>query len=179
MHHWSRERYELAVEAGVFDDARVELLDGEIIEMSPQSDRHAGRVRWLRRRVDRLLDPDEWLVGSQEPVVLSDESEPEPDLWVARVADPEHDRHPRAAELTLVVEVSWDSYRKDRFLKRGLYARAGIPEYWIVDLRGGRVRVHRQPDGDEYREERVLTAGDVLAVPDTDVVLDVAELLGG
>ena len=177
-YRWSRERYDRAVESGVFDDARVELLDGEIVDMAPQSHPHAATTRWLRTHLIRGLDPLTWLVGSHEPFALSDWSEPEPDVWVARIADVVGRTHPGTTAMSLVVEVSWSSGHKDRVRKLRLYAAAGVTEYWIVDLQRDVVQVHRSPVGDAYRTVSTAGRGDQLGVPETDLVVDVVELLG-
>lgn len=177
-YRWSRERYDHAVETGVFEDARVELLDGEIVAMAPQSNPHARAVRWLRTHLVRGVDPGEWLVGSHEPIGLSEWSEPEPDVWLARAADLARDRHPGVEALALVVEVSWSSSTIDRVRKLPLYSSAGVPEYWIVDLHREVVHVHRVPAGDGYREVSTAMRGDHLGVPGTDLTVDVGELLG-
>jgi Uma2 family endonuclease len=177
-YRWSRERYERAVESGAFEDARVELLDGEIVDMPAQSNQHAAATRWLRNHFVRGVDPERWLVGGQDPVALSDWSEPEPDVWLARIGDIAARRHPGPAAMVLVVEVSWSLSAIDRVRKLPLYGAAGVPEYWIVDLRREVVHVHRAPVGDGYREVSTAMRGDRLAVPGTDLAVDVGELLG-
>ena len=177
-YRWSRERYDRAVDTGVFDDARVELLDGEIVAMAPQSNEHSTATRWLRNHLVRGLDPRLWLVGGQDPVALSDWSEPEPDVWVARLAEVAARNHPGPSAMALVVEVSWTSSYHDRVRKLPLYAAAGVPEYWIVDLHREVVHVHRGPAGDVYRQVSTASRGDVLTVPGTDLTVDVNALLG-
>lgn len=177
-YRWSRERYDRAVESGVFDDARVELLDGEIVEMPPRSSKHASATRWLRNHFVRGTDPVVWLVGGQDPVALSDWSEPEPDVWLARVVDVDGRDHPGTPAMALVVEVSWRSGHQDRVRKLRLYATAGVPEYWIVDLQRDVVLVHRSPVGDAYSHVSTAARGDRITVPGTDLVVDVDELLG-
>ncbi len=177
-YRWSRERYDRAVESGVFDDERIELLDGELVEMSPQSDPHAATTRWLRIHLTRGLDPLVWLVGSHEPFALSDWSEPEPDVWVARIAEVAGRVHPATAAMALVVEVSWSSGQKDRERKHRLYAAAGVAEYWIVDLHREVVHVHRLPAGDAYSHVSTAVRGDRITVPGTDLTVDVDALLG-
>lgn len=177
-YRWSRERYDRAVETGVFEDARVELLDGEIVAMPPQSNEHSAATRWLRNHLVRGLDPRLWLVGGQDPIALSDWSEPEPDVWVARFADVAARVHPGPSAMALVVEVSWSSSLRDRVRKLSLYAAAGVPEYWIVDLHREVVHVHRGPVGDGYREVFTAARGDVLTVPGTDLTVEVNALLG-
>lgn len=177
-YRWTREQYERAVESGVFGDDRVELLDGEIVPMAPTSDPPAFVTRWLRNTFVRGLEPGRWLVGGQDPVALSGWSEPEPDVWIARVDQLAGRRHPTAAAMALIVEVSLSSAFHDRVRKIPLYGAAGIPEYWIVDLQRDVVHVHRQPVADGYRDVSTAVRGDVLTVPGTDLTVDVTELLG-
>lgn len=177
-YRWSREQYDRAVEAGVFGEQRIELLDGEIVSMPPQGSPHASTTRWLRTELVCGLDRTIWLVGSHEPFALSDWSEPEPDVWVARIADVVGRTHPGTTAMTVVVEVSWSSSWHDRVRKLPLYGRAGVPEYWIVDLQREVVHVHRGPSGDGYRQVTTAGRGDVLTVPETDMTIDVDELLG-
>lgn len=175
-YRWTREQYGRAIDAGLFNDVRVELLDGEIVVMSPQKPPHAGTTRWLRIHLTRGLDPLRWLVGSHEPFGLSDLSEPEPDVWVARFADVAAGAHPATRAMALVVEVSYSSQYVDRTRKLPLYAAAGVPEYWIVDLNKIRVDVHRAPVGRQYTQVETLTTGE-LTVPEAGLVVDLAELL--
>lgn len=177
-YRWPRDRYDHAVEAGVFGDARVELLDGEIVDMPPQSNSHARAVRWFRNLLARQVDPAMWLPGGQEPIGLSEWSEPEPDVWLARAAAVAEGRHPGVEAMVLVVEVSWSSEYLDRVRKPPLYAAAGVPEYWIVDLHRDVVHVHRCPVDAGYRQVSTAGRGDRLSVPETDLFVDVGELLG-
>lgn len=179
VYRWPRERYDRAVDAGVLDDARVELLDGEIVRMPPQSHPHAASTRWLRTALVRGLDPVRWIVGSHEPVVLSDWSEPEPDVWLARAADTPTGAHPATPAVVLLVEVSWTSQFVDRRRKLPLYAAAGVPEYWIVDLHRGVVDVHRFPIVERYEQVTRVARGDRLTVPEAGLVLAVTDLLDG
>ena len=133
-----RVEYERMVEGGLFADERVELLQGVIVEMSPQGTRHAATVQRLTSTlVPALAGRAE--VRIQLPLAVAVDSLPEPD--VAAVAPGNYDRaHPATA--FLVVEVAETSINKDRLVKTEIYARAGIPEYWIVDLVAGVVEVH-------------------------------------
>lgn len=176
-YRWPREHYDRAVDAGLFDDVRVELLDGEIVHMPSQSDRHAWTTRWLRIHLTRGLDPERWLVGSHEPFALSDWSEPEPDVWVARLADAVAGKHPATRAMALVVEVSWSSQYVDRGRKLPLYAAARVPEYWIADLHRDVVDVHRSPVGNRYTQVETIAPGGMLTVPEAGLVVEVGALL--
>ncbi len=150
------EEYYRMARAGVFaEDERLELLEGRIHLMTPQGARHSRTISRLTRLLVPLLGV-EFSLRVQSPLTLSEESEPEPDFAVVRTADEASDeRHPSTA--LLVIEVSEDSLPRDRGVKAQLYARAGIPEYWIVNLRKQTVEVYTSPDAVEGRYGTVFT----------------------
>ncbi len=173
------EYYRMA-EAGILgEDDRVELLDGEIIEMTPIGDRHAATVT----RLDDLFHErvgQRATVRVQNPVRLHHYAEPEPDVaLVARREDRYVGGHPVPADVLLIVEVADTSLVYDRERKLPAYAAAGIPEVWLVDLTADRIEVYREPSGGAYRDRRVLgreAALTVLRLP--DVALPASEILG-
>jgi len=121
-------------EAGILgEDDRVELIDGEIIEMTPLDSPHSGRVKQLNYLLTRAVG-ERAIVAAQDPVILDDRSEPEPDLALLRPrADFYKESHPQSGDVLLLIEVADTSLEKDRRVKVPLYARHGIPETWIVD----------------------------------------------
>ena len=142
---WTRREYARLIELGVFrPDERLELLDGQLVVREPQGSRHAATIRRVIAALRRALG-DDWQIDSQLPVALDDASEPEPDISVVP-HDPSAyaDAHPSRA--ALIVEIAESSYRIDREYKAGLYARAGVADYWIVDVVHGVVEVHREPE---------------------------------
>lgn len=144
----SLDQYHGMIAAGVLgEDDRVELLEGVLVDMSPQSAGHAFVIQTLNLALARAL-PRGFVVRPQLPLTLaSGESEPEPDLAVVRATDAtSSERHPATA--LLVVEVAAESLAKDQTVKARLYARAGIPEYWIVDVAARAVEVRRDPDAE-------------------------------
>lgn len=148
---------------GIFgEDARVELIGGEIVEMSPIGGRHARCVNRITRLLIVALG-ERAEVSPQNPVELDDRSEPQPDLAVLR-PEPAADTTPRAGDVFLVVEVADTSLAFDRDVKAPLYARAGIPTLWIVDLPDRRVEVHTDPSPTGYRHRERLGAGDRLVL---------------
>jgi len=159
-------------DAGLFRDERVELLDGEIIAMSPQYTPHASTVA----RINTLLIPllaRRYSVRSQAPIRLDPFSEPEPDFAVCTL-DPDDylSGHPTPDRTLLLIEVSDASLAFDRKRKRVAYARAGIPEYWIVNVPERTVEVSQRPDpaAKRYRVSRRAQPGEVLALPDGSTV---------
>ena len=166
-------------ETGVIrPDARVELLDGEIIDMMPIGPFHGGVTKRLNHYFARLAK-GRWLVAVQDPVHLDEHSEPEPDLMLLKPAPGDYtDRHPGPADVFLLIEVADTSLAYDREDKLPAYGRAGISEVWIVNLEGQTVEVYREPHIAGYNSKAVLRAGQQatpLAFPDARV--DVSELL--
>jgi Uma2 family endonuclease len=172
--------YHSLAETGILsEDDRVELIEGEIFQMAPIGNRHAGCVKRLNRLLSRELG-DRALLGVQDPIALDDHSEPEPDISVLRPrADDYSNSHPTPEDLFLVIEVADSSAGFERFRKIPVYARNGVPEVWLVDLTTHRIEAYREPSGMSYRAVRQLEAGDrlsPLAFP--DLVLEVGEILG-
>ena len=174
---FTREEVDRMLEMGLFAGQRFELLDGELIDKMGQNPPHFGMIvyiaEWLRSIFGFLR------LRVQGPIEVGDKdrdySEPEPDIAVTAL--PSDDilvRHPRGDELILVVEVSDSSFRGDVNFKRGLYARAGVPEYWVADRRRRRILVHRKPVDGVYTE--IWTAGEgdtvfVAAAPEAKAVV--------
>jgi hypothetical protein len=170
----SRTEYERLVEAGAFEDERVELLRGWLVRMSPQCPEHAHLAASLGHQLTLAL-ADRALVSQHSPLALGDDSEPEPDVAVVPPGDYRH-AHPRTA--WLVIEVADSSLNKDRGPKAALYAERGIDEYWLVDLQSRRVHVHREPTQDGYTQIEVAGPTDTLSpLRFPDVRVPVGELL--
>ena len=178
-YRWTREAFEKLAEVGLVDpDARLELIDGEILQkMSPQSSRHATAVLLVAEALRSVFASPAYTIRVQLPLALGPYSEPEPDVAVVEGPPRRYrDEHPSSA--VLVVEVADASLAFDRTRKATLYARAGIPDYWIVNLLDGVLEVHRRPEGDAYRQHHVLTPRDrVRPLAQPEVELPVAELL--
>ncbi len=138
------------VEAGILgDDENVELIEGELLEMSPSSAHHIKVVALLSRLL--ITQTDRWVL-IQSPVQLDRESEPEPDVTILREGVAlDNDIKPQGSDVSLIIEVMKSSGRRDRLAKLPLYARFGVPEVWLCDLDNKLVEVHRQPAGDRYQ----------------------------
>lgn len=145
------EYHEMAAAGILSEDDRVELLHGEIVQMSPIGKRHAASVDKLTRTLVRDLG-DAAIVRVQSSILLGDLSEPQPDLAVLRWRDDFYaNALPGPDDILLLVEVADTTLESDRRVKLPLYARAGVPEAWLVDLIGDAVEVHRDPGPDGYR----------------------------
>ena len=151
-YRFSVEEFQKLVEVGIFDSHdRLELLDGEIIVMAPIGKHHAHSVRRLNNRLNKLLG-DLCLVDCQNAFILDDFSEPQPDILLVRPEVEKTGELPRPDDILLVVEVSDSTLRFDATTKLRAYARAGLPEYWIVNLAERAVDVYRKPTGEGYAE---------------------------
>jgi Uma2 family endonuclease len=163
---WRRVEYDQLVELGMFAGERLELLDGLLVVREPQGSPHAAMVGQVGEALRVAFGPG-WHVRVQAPIALDDESEPEPD--VAVVAGAFRDdlgQHP--SRPALVVEVADSSLRLDRRMKSGLYARARLPEYWIVNLVDRVLEVYREPVATSETPYRTTYASvDVLRPPAT------------
>ncbi len=140
--------YHRMVDAGILaEDDHVELIEGEILRMTPVGSRHAGHVKRLNRLLTLSLG-DRAIVAVQDPIHVNDFSEPEPDLAILRPRDDFYEQaHPGPADVFWLVEVSDSSLQFDREVKLPLYARHGVPEVWVVNVQNAVVEVHRAPDG--------------------------------
>jgi Uma2 family endonuclease len=173
-HRFTVADFHRMAEAGILGgDDRVELIDGEIVEMTPIGSRHAACVDRLAQlffeQVGRRA-----IVRVQSPIRLGEHSEPQPDVTLLR---PHPDfyaaSHPRPEDVLLVVEVAETSAQLDRAVKAPLYARAGIPELWLVDLEAEAIVVHRLASSEGYRDVRTARRGQRLSAG-TPLELDVA-----
>ena len=141
----SIEQYHAIIQAGILtDDDSVELLEGWLVFKMPKNPPHRVTTRLVRTALENIL-PAGWYVDSQEPITLSN-SEPEPDIVVVRGDTRQYlDRHPGAEDIALIIEVSDTTLQRDRTVKKGIYARAGISIYWILNLVEEQVEVYSQP----------------------------------
>jgi Uma2 family endonuclease len=154
----SRLEYDRLVERGLLVGEPIELLRGRLVTVMPQGTRHGNLVAWLGRELTLALGRG-YMVRQQLPFAATDDSEPEPDIAVTR-DEPGRRSHPSTA--LLVIEVADSSLDDDREDKAPIYAEAGVPEYWIVDVKAATVEVLTQPAGDGYQRVARLARGDVL-----------------
>jgi Uma2 family endonuclease len=176
VHRITVEDFQRMAEVGILaPDDRVELLDGVIVDMSPEGPEHAAAIARISRLLIRRISDDALFVRPQSPLTFGTRSQPEPDLAV--VSGNPTDRHPDAA--LLAIEVSVTSHARDRDVKAPLYAAAGIPEFWLLDLPARTLEVRREPVDGVYRSTRILGPEETvepLQVPVGPV--RVSELLG-
>ncbi len=176
MYLWTIADYHQMIEAGILGDGdRVELLEGKIVCMSPQRPFHASSVQRSSRLFFKLLG-DLAEIRVQLPVTLGNKSEPEPDIAVVKFDANEYSlRHPESADIYLLIEVADSTITKDRNQKSRIYAKNQVLEYWILDLQRRQVYIFRQPEGQSYREQFVLSSSDTVSLqefPDIAIALD-------
>ncbi|GDY11217.1 hypothetical protein LBMAG53_00940 [Planctomycetota bacterium] len=173
------ERYHQLIEVGALaPDDKVELINGEIFHMAAMGNRHLLAVQDLATWLIPAIDRTRYVPRVQLPIVLDACSEPEPDLSVLRArADRYRSGKPTAADTVLVIEIGDSSIDFDRTVKLPMYAAAGIPEFWLVDLAADCVEIHTEPLPKGYRLCRTLRDGDLLVPPGGGAGLAVSELL--
>lgn len=173
-YHWTVEEYEQLGQTEVFcGKPRVELLNGEIIVMSPIGYRHGLAIAGLTRSLIQQ-SADRYELRVQLPIILDELSEPEPDFALADPAYRSTGRHPRPEHLYLLIEVSDSTVRYDREDKRRAYARNKVQEFWLFNLQTNQLEAYRDPTGDQYRSARVIDAGGTVspfAFPDVELRL--------
>jgi len=170
---WTVADYHRMVNTGILTGRRVELLAGEIFEMSPETPIHYTTAKRGAKFLENIL------AGKAEirfngPITLTD-SEPEPDIVIVRLPESNYlERHPTAADIFWIIEVAHSSLKIDLELKARVYAGAGIPEYWVLDLAQRQVTVMRNPENHQYLDLVVITEGYLvsLAFPDIEIRLD-------
>jgi Uma2 family endonuclease len=176
---FTREEYHRLVDAGILrEDDRLELIDGEIFEMSPINKRHAACVLRMSTFFTRSFQQTA-LVSAQGPLRLNQYSEPQPDVIVLKPRDDFYGGEWTPRDVLLLVEVSDTTLKYDREVKLPRYAAAGIPEAWIADVNENLLFVYREPSGDGYKTELTLHYSDSvspLAFPES--IFKVEDLLG-
>ena len=162
LRRWKRVEYERLVDLGVFEGDPVELIGGQLIVAEPKGSPHATAVGMANDALRAVLPPG-WIVRVQDPLALDDESAPEPDIALVRGSRADY-RHAHPAHSALPIEVAQSSLSFDRQQKGSLYARAGVQDYWIVNLVDGVLEVYRDaapdasaPYGWRYRSIQTLS----------------------
>lgn len=173
------EYYKLAEVGILSEDDRVELIEGEIVVHSPIGSRHAACVKRLNALFSSRAQ-NKAIVSVQDPIRLSEHSEPQPDLALLKPhPDFYAEEHPSPQDVLLIIEVTETSLEYDKSVKLPLYAKHGIPEVWLVDLAQGRMEVHRKPQGERYMSAQKFKRDQTIA-PEAlpEVKLAVDEILG-
>jgi Uma2 family endonuclease len=173
---WSVTDYHRMVETGILKGRRVELLAGDIVEMSPETPIHYTTAKRGAKYLEELLS-DKADVRFNGPITLAD-SEPEPDIAIVRLPESTYnDRHPAPADIFWVIEIAKTSLKSDLDVKSAIYAQANIPEYWILDLTARQIIVLRNPDQGQYIEEQRISTGTITPLAFADRAVSVQRLL--
>lgn len=174
---WTVEDYHQIIKTGVLDDRRVELLAGEIVAMSPEAEPHAFFSSEAGAYLTRLLG-DRAFLRHAKPITLPNQSEPEPDLAIVQPLGRDYlSHHPYPENIFWVIEYANTSLEKDSTLKYHIYAEAGIPEYWLVNLRTRELVVYRNPRGRDYGSKETLKDGTISPLAFLDLKIPVETII--
>jgi Uma2 family endonuclease len=177
LYKWTLDRYHQVVEAGIFDDEPVELLNGEIVEMSPEGVPHSSSSDEAAEYL-RIKLRDRAKVREAKPITLPNQSEPEPDIAIVRLpVETYRSHHPYLEDIFWLIEYSDSSLTKDLEIKSKIYAAANILEYWVVNLRTRELVVFRDPVEGEYRSQVTLTSGTIVPLAFSDLQIEIGQLL--
>jgi Uma2 family endonuclease len=158
---WSLDDYHQMIASGLLDDRSLELINGEIIEMSPEGVAHSfycrGTAKYLRSILGERAE-----ISEAHPITLPDDSEPEPDIAIVKTPDTLYQhRHPLPADIFWLIEIANSTLAKDLGVKKDLYAQVGIPEYWVMNLQTSELVVFRDIIANEYRSAVCLSSGNI------------------
>jgi Uma2 family endonuclease len=166
-------------EANIFPPgSRLELINGEILEMAPIGFNHAGHLKRINTLFTRLV-PESIITSVQDPLQLGDLSEPEPDFMLLKPnPDFYSSRHPNSDDVLLLIEVADSSLTFDQNQKQRLYALHRIPEYWLLNLTDNCLEVYRRPRGELYEEKTTLRAGDSVSLFQLpDITINLSDII--
>lgn len=171
--------YHRMVEVGILaPDERIELIHGELIEMSPSGPLHSSIITRMHRFLQHKLG-DDILIFAQSPISISTHSEPEPDLTIVQwQVDFYAAKHPEPNDIHWLVEVSDRSLTKDKVVKAPLYASAGIPVFWMVNIPSHRLEVFTGPSEVGFQHHQVFEVTDQIQLPNSGIAVSVRELIG-
>ncbi|MBD1931987.1 MULTISPECIES: Uma2 family endonuclease [Cyanophyceae] len=180
---WSVDDYHRMIEAGILRDRRVELLKGEIVEMSPEGEPHAYFSSEAGEYLTRLLSDKPFghgfayraMIRQSKPITLPNDSEPEPDIAIVQRLGREYlEHHPYPENIFWLIEYSDSTLDKDLQTKSKVYAEVKIPEYWVVNLKRRQLVIFRDPQDGEYASKFTLSGGTIypLAFPEVAILID-------
>lgn len=172
--------YHKMAEVGILTkDDRVELINGEIITMSPIKSFHWGRVKRINAVLSKILKEFDIVISIQDPITISSISEPEPDIALLHYRNDFYtDKHPTSKDVYLIIEVSDTTLAYDKGAKKRLYAMAEVPEYWIVNLPAECIEMYKKPEGEDYLIKESFGKGEEIAIDVFGIKIKVVDLLG-
>jgi Uma2 family endonuclease len=173
---WSLDDYHQMIASGLLDNRSVELINGEIIQMAPEGVAHSFYCRGTAKYIRSILG-DRAEISEAHPITLPNDSEPEPDIAIVRTPDTLYqNRHPLSADIFWLIEIANSTLAKDLGIKKDIYARSGIPEYWVMNLQTLELVVFRDLGDNEYRSEVCLNSGDISPLAFPDLSIDISRL---
>ncbi|WP_072013742.1 Uma2 family endonuclease [Myxosarcina sp. GI1] len=174
---WTIDEYHHMIETGLLDNRRVELLKGEIVEMSPEGEAHAYFSSEAEDYLRGLLG-NRVTIRSGKPITLPDSSEPEPDIAVVQKLGREYlAHHPYPKNIFWLIEYANSSLEKDLNIKTKIYAEVGIKEYWVINLKKRQLIVFREPQETEYASRSTLNTGIIYSLAFPDVAIEVNAII--
>jgi Uma2 family endonuclease len=173
---WSLDDYHQMIASGLLDNRSLELINGEIIQMSPEGVAHSfycrGTAKYLRSILGERAE-----ISEAHPITLPNDSEPEPDIAIVRTPDTLYQtRHPLPADIFWLIEIASSTLAKDLGVKKDIYAQAGIPEYWVINLQTLELVVFKDLTGDEYRSKVCLSSGNISPLAFPEISIEIARL---
>jgi Uma2 family endonuclease len=175
---WSIDDYHLMIESGVLNNRSVELIEGEIVQVSPESPLHRFTNDTVAEYLRKLLQ-DQAKIFEAHPITLKN-SEPEPDIAVVHLPDTNYlNRHPYPEDIYWLIEISHTTLEDDLNRKKRIYAHAGINEYWIVDLKNTELIVFRQPSDNDYKSKETFNSGVIAPISFPGILIEVSKLIKG
>ncbi|OJJ19096.1 hypothetical protein BKI52_19975 [marine bacterium AO1-C] len=178
------DEYHLMGEVGILKEKGIELIEGEIIKMSPTGSNHSACVSVLIDLLTeaRLLSKlkKDIIIRVQDPIMLDDFSEPEPDIVIVKyLSDYYRQKLPQSKDVLLLIEVSDSTLGTDREIKAPLYAKASVPEYWIVNIEAQQIEVYYAPASGAYQQKKVFGINDELKAQfNTQISVKLKEVFG-
>jgi len=173
----SVEEYHRMGEASIFSiGERIELIEGELFKMSPIGTKRANCLDYLNE-IFLLNINKRALVRIQNPIIVSDYSEPEPDIVIAKRLN-YRENHPTSKEIMLLIEVADSSYEFDRYTKLPIYAKTNVPEVWIININDNFVETFQEPQKDNYRKIKKISKRKISSVSFPDIVLELSSIFG-
>lgn len=170
---WTSEEYQRLAETGVLSGRRIELIEGQVLQMSPMGSRHSVTLMKLVRLLPQKFN-ESYSIQIQSPLALSRHSQPEPDAAVL-LGPPSDFREELPIKAVLTIEVADSTLRFDRTTKAKIYAAAGIEDYWIINLSEDQVEVHRKPTPEDGYAETIIAKGgekiSPLVLPDAQIAV--------
>ena len=174
---WTIAEYHQMIAAGIICDRKIELIQGEIVEMAPEGEPHAYSSHEASDYLSKLLG-NRATIRQAKPITLPNNSEPEPDIAIVqRLGRDYRQHHPYPENIFWLIEYANSSLEKDLEIKSKIYAEVGIPEYWVVNLKKSHLIVFRDPLDGDYATKQTLTTGEIHPLAFPDISISVAQII--